>query len=320
MVDKPEGLPVIAAGGSRSKSLIDLVTELLKRGNPRARAAVVHRLDRDTSGVMVLACGPWAKKALMDSWAESARDRRYLALVEGEPETEEGVLDSWLVEAGPSRMRVGRPGERGALRARGSWRLLGRGGGYALLEVALETGRKHQIRVQLAALGHPVAGDERYGSRRDPGGRLMLHASLLELVHPRSGEILRFESPPPPSFRAALGQGRSSAGRVAPAAKPGFGPPAGGWGMVADPAHGSQGKPGPGPDKKAGPGPRGKRGSGGKGGPGPYEKPGLARKPTAPARPGSRREAGRGQRPPEAEGPRPSRRGPARRDRGRSSS
>ena len=203
-MDKPAGLMVIAAEGGRGRTLLDFVTAALRRRNPRARAAVVHRLDRDTSGVMVVACNARAKKRLMDDWAELARDRRYVALVEGSMESGEGLLDSWLVEAGPSRMRQARPGEKGAQRALGSWRLLGSGGGFSLVEVKLETGRKHQIRVQLASLGHPVAGDAKYGARRDPAGRLMLHAVLLELVHPSTGELLRFESPPPPSFGAAL--------------------------------------------------------------------------------------------------------------------
>lgn len=213
VVEKPVGLPVIAPEGGRGKTVLGFVTEALRRRNPRARAAVVHRLDRDTSGVMVFACDGPTKKRLMDNWSEAARDRRYVALVEGDIAGEAGRLDSWIAEAGPSRMRPARIGERGAQRALGSWTLLARGGGFSLVEVALETGRKHQIRVQFAALGHPVAGDARYGSRSDPCGRLMLHASLLELVHPASGEILRFESPPPPCFSAALHRRRGSDSR-----------------------------------------------------------------------------------------------------------
>ncbi len=218
VLDKPVGLPVIAPEGGRGRTVLDFVTERLRRRNPRARAAVVHRLDRDTSGVMVVACNARAKKVLMDEWAERARDRLYVALVEGDMGAAEGSLDSWLVEAGPSRMRVARPGEQGAQHALGSWTLIGGGSGYSLVEVRLETGKRHQIRVQLASIGHPVAGDERYGSRRDPGGRLMLHATLLELVHPSSGEAMRFESPPPRAFSAALKSGSS---RGEPARHPG---------------------------------------------------------------------------------------------------
>ncbi|MEI6388801.1 MAG: RluA family pseudouridine synthase [Spirochaetota bacterium] len=208
VVDKPEGLATIAPAGGRGKNLLDLVTERIRRRNPKGRAAVVHRLDRDTSGVMVFATNARSKATLMNEWDARASDRRYLALVEGKMEGDGGILDSWIAEAGPSRMRVAREGERGALRARGSWKRVDEGGGFTLLEVGLETGRKHQIRVQLAALGHPVAGDLHYGARRDPGGRLMLHASLLVLVHPATNETLRFESPAPPAFRAALSTSR----------------------------------------------------------------------------------------------------------------
>jgi len=204
VLEKPAGLSVIAPESGARRTVLDFVTARLRRRNPRARAAVVHRLDRDTSGVMVVACNANAKKTLMDGWADFARERRYVALVEGDMGAPEGRLDSWIAEAGPSRMRTARPGERGAQRALGSWTLLGAGDGFSLVEVELETGRRHQIRVQLAALGHPVAGDERYGSRRNPGGRLMLHATTLELVHPVTREVMRFESHLPPSFAAAV--------------------------------------------------------------------------------------------------------------------
>ena len=201
---KPVGLPVIAPEGSRGKNLLDLVSAHLRRRNSRGRAAVVHRLDRDTSGVMVFATNGRAKKTLMDEWQDRARDRRYLALVEGEPGAASGRLDSWLAPAGPSRMKIVPPGTQGAQHALGSWTKSAKGRGYCLLEISLKTGRKHQIRVQLAALGHPVAGDHHYGARSDPGGRLMLHASLLELVHPSTNEILRFEAPAPPAFLTAF--------------------------------------------------------------------------------------------------------------------
>ena len=204
VVEKPVGLPVIAPEGGRGKNLLDFVSARLKRKGQRGRAALVHRLDRDTSGIMVFATNARAKKILMDEWQERARDRRYVALVEGDMGGEAGHLDSWIAPAGPSRMVTAKPGAREALHALGSWKRIGSGSGYTLLEVALETGRKHQIRVQLAALGHPVAGDLTYGARSDPAGRLMLHASLLEIVHPTTNESRRFESPPPHSFRAAL--------------------------------------------------------------------------------------------------------------------
>jgi 23S rRNA pseudouridine1911/1915/1917 synthase len=203
-VDKPAGLPVIAAEGSRSKSLYDIVTAYIRIKHPKGRAAVVHRLDRESSGALVFAKSSRAKTAVMSHWNELAKERVYHALVEGEIAEDKGRLDSWLVEAGPSRMRVAEPGERLALHAITEYRVIGRGGGYSLLSLSLETGRKHQIRVQLAAMGHPIAGDEKYGSRKDPVGRLCLHAVLLVLEHPFTGQLLRIECAPPPEFAAAL--------------------------------------------------------------------------------------------------------------------
>ncbi|MFZ2634975.1 MAG: RluA family pseudouridine synthase [Rectinemataceae bacterium] len=207
VVDKPSGLPVIAPDGSRAMSLYDIVTDRIRQKNPKGRAAVVHRLDRDSSGVMVFARHAIAKKALMQHWNDAVLLRRYTALAEGTAEADSGVFDSWLKEMPSGSVHEVRPGEPGALRAVTRWRLVGEGKGYSLLELDLETGRKHQIRAQLAAAGAPIAGDARYGASTDPLGRLCLHATIIELRHPRSGEIMRFESPPPESFAKALRRG-----------------------------------------------------------------------------------------------------------------
>jgi len=200
VAEKPEGLSVIAPEGSRSKSLYDFVTVHIQRLNPKGRAAVVHRLDRDTSGVMVFAKHAAAKKRLMDNWNELVKERGYTAVVEGRMKGDSGVFDSWLVENRGGTMYSTKPGSPGALRAITRWKLLKSGERYSLVELILETGRKHQIRVQLAEAGHPVAGDTRYGARSDPLGRLCLHAHLLALEHPFSKQEYSFECPPPESF------------------------------------------------------------------------------------------------------------------------
>jgi 23S rRNA pseudouridine1911/1915/1917 synthase len=212
VVDKPAGLPVIAAEGSRSKTLYDIVTERIRARNPKGRAAVVHRIDRDTSGVLVFAKNARAKKILMEGWDEMARKRLYVALVEGCPREAAGKLETWLIADGSNRVRIADAGERGAKLATTKFKVLGRGAGLGLLELELETGRKHQIRAQLADSGWPVSGDPKYGAKGDAAGRLGLHASLLVLVHPTSGEILSFESPAPPAFAAALREGPAARG------------------------------------------------------------------------------------------------------------
>ena len=200
VVDKPAGLPVIAPEGSRMRTAYDLVTERIRARNPKGRAAVVHRLDRDTSGVMVFAVHAGAKRSLMSAWDESVTLRRYVAVVEGSAETESGVLDCWLKENSGGTVYRAAAGEHGALRAITRWTLRAQGSGYALLDLDLETGRKHQIRAQFADAGVPVAGDARYGAATDPLGRLCLHATVLELRHPGSGKVMRFESPAPHAF------------------------------------------------------------------------------------------------------------------------
>jgi 23S rRNA pseudouridine1911/1915/1917 synthase len=223
-VDKPCGLPTISPEGSRSKSLYDIVTAHIQKRNPKGRAAVVHRLDRDTSGVIVFAKNARAKTVLMSTWNESVDERLYVALVEGSPTVSplssptaaaEGVLDSWLSDADPFRVRQVPPGTRGALRAVTRYRVLASGDGLSLLELSLETGRRHQIRAQLSAAGCPVAGDERYGARRDPLGRLALHAASISLKRPSDDTTIRVECPAPPGFAAAL-KGAVAPGRDAP--------------------------------------------------------------------------------------------------------
>ena len=200
VVSKPVGLAVIAPEGSRAKTLYDIVTDHMRKSNPRARPAVVHRLDRDTSGVMMFAKSAMGKKILMSRWNELVRERIYVALVEGTFQGESGLFDSWLIENRAGTVYVAETGVRGALRAITRWRVLKKGNRYCLLELSLETGRKHQIRAQLSAAGHPVAGDTRYKARTDPLGRLCLHATALTIEHPFTKQIMRFENPFPDEF------------------------------------------------------------------------------------------------------------------------
>jgi 23S rRNA pseudouridine1911/1915/1917 synthase len=215
-VDKPEGLPTIAPEGSRGRSLYDVVTDHIRKRNPKGRAAVVHRLDRDTSGVMVFAKNAAAKTRLMGSWNELVAQRRYVALVDGSLPASEGILESWLSEASPGRMKESRTQIKGALRAVTHYRVLGSGPVHSLVELSLETGRKHQIRIQLAGIGCPVSGDGKYGSRTDPLGRLCLHATLIEIAAVPGAPPLRFESPAPPGFMKAVATAPTKAGGSSP--------------------------------------------------------------------------------------------------------
>lgn len=201
VVFKPAGLLSVAAGGQRDRTAYWVLNEYLRRRGMRQQIAVVHRLDRDTSGVMVFAKSGAMKKALMDNWDDLVIERRYVAVVEGRIDEPEGVIDLPLMEDSKGRMLVALPG-RGQ-RALTRWRLLRSGNRYSLLSLELETGRRNQIRVHCAAMGHPVAGDEKYGARSNPLRRLGLHAECLVFRHPRTQAVLDFSVPPPAAFTAA---------------------------------------------------------------------------------------------------------------------
>jgi 23S rRNA pseudouridine1911/1915/1917 synthase len=207
-VDKPAGLLSIASGGEKEKTCYWILSGYLrgKGGGPR-RPAVVHRLDRDTSGVMIFAKSEQIKKTLMDNWDDMVTGRRYIAVAEGDPGGGgEGLIDAPLGEDKNGRVTVRQDGKP----ARTRWKLLSAGSGYVLLSLELETGRRNQIRAHLAWLGHPVAGDRKYGARTDPLKRLCLHAEKITVHHPRSGRLMEFESPAPEGFARVISRSRSS--------------------------------------------------------------------------------------------------------------
>jgi 23S rRNA pseudouridine1911/1915/1917 synthase len=245
--DKPSGLPVIPADGSRSRSLLDIATEQVRRHNPKGRAAVVHRIDRDTSGIVIFAKSAAMKKELMGDWDELVSERLYIALVTGSMGGDSGAYDSWLKEDDKGRIARARAGERGAKRAVTNWRLLAEGSGLSLVELSLETGRRHQIRVQLADAGHPIVGDERYGASRgaghSEGGRLCLHATAIELALPGK-QPLRIESPAPREFERALRAApKLSAPRASASSSPSAARRAGRPRPPSAPAKGRRGRP-----------------------------------------------------------------------------
>jgi 23S rRNA pseudouridine1911/1915/1917 synthase len=193
VVSKPAGLLSMAAGSQREKTAYWILAEYLRK--KRGRPAVVHRLDRDTSGVMLFVKSAAAKKKFMDHWDDMIITRRYTALVEGTLPAGEGVIDAPLGEDTGGRVIVTQGGKpavtRWKLRAVGTLRQ-GRRQTYSLLELELETGRRNQIRVHLAHIGHPVAGDVKYHARSNPMGRLCLHAETIAFHHPGNGAVMEF--------------------------------------------------------------------------------------------------------------------------------
>jgi 23S rRNA pseudouridine1911/1915/1917 synthase len=197
VVDKPAGLLTIADAGERERTVYRMLRDWLD-AREAGRVFVVHRLDRETSGLLVFARTAAAKAALQAQFRARTPERVYVARVEGQVREAEGTLTSRLVEDRSLRVRPAGPGGRGRA-AITRYRVRERDRDETLLELTLVTGRRGQIRAQLAALGHPIVGDRVYGTRRDGLRRLALHATRLGFVHPGGGRVV-FESPPPPGF------------------------------------------------------------------------------------------------------------------------
>lgn len=199
VVDKPAGLLTIATKRERRRTAYAHLMAHLKSRRPPGRVLIVHRLDRLASGLLVFAASPAAKRALQAQFHAHGAERTYLAVVEGTPARDDGTIRSRLVDDEPGRVRETRDPARGRP-AVTHWRVLKRGARHTMLEVRLETGRRNQIRVHLAGIGHPIAGDRVYGATTDPFGRLALHAHVLGFDHPDSGERMRFVSAAPAAF------------------------------------------------------------------------------------------------------------------------
>jgi 23S rRNA pseudouridine1911/1915/1917 synthase len=201
VVDKPPGLLTIATERERERTAYRMLAG--ERTTHRGRRLfIVHRLDRETSGLICFAKSIDAKRAIQAQFAARSATRIYVAVVEGRVAQDNGVLRDWLREDRSLRVRA-TTDRRAGKDAVTHYRVLERRGESTLLEVTLVTGRRGQIRVQLARAGHPILGDHAHGSRRDPLRRLCLHATRLAFRHPGSGDTVTFESAPPQGFRRA---------------------------------------------------------------------------------------------------------------------
>lgn len=199
VIEKDAGLLSIATDQEKELTAYRQLTDHVRRHDPRSRIFVVHRLDRDTSGVMMFAKTESAKQLLQNDWQEAVTERTYVALVEGTVRNPEGTVRSWLKENKAMLMYSSQTPNDGQL-AVTHYKTLRSSKDYSLLEVRLETGRKNQIRVHMQDLGHPVVGDKKYGSRAKGIGRLGLHAHVLAFRHPIRNTELRFESKVPSDF------------------------------------------------------------------------------------------------------------------------
>lgn len=204
VVNKGYGLLSMGTDKIKEGTAYSILREYLKWQNPRNMLFIVHRLDRDTSGLMVFAKTQEAKDKLQHNWNNMVISRKYLAVVEGKPEPEEGEVRSYLAENSRFEVYSTDKPEEGQL-AVTRYRTLRSRNGYSLMEVSLDTGRKNQIRVHMKDLGHPIAGDRRYGAKSSPIHRMALHAQTLRFIHPITRKDMNFSTPVPASFAKMVG-------------------------------------------------------------------------------------------------------------------
>ena len=198
VIEKSEGI-LSMASSPKQYCIKKVLDEYFEKRHFKCTAHVVHRLDRETSGLMIYAKDIETAKILEENWHEMVYDRRYIALLCGSMKQEGGTVQSWLRES-KSLVTYSSPTDNGGKFAVTHYHRLKSSDNFSLVEMKLETGRKNQIRVHMADLGYPVAGDQKYGNGRDPIHRLALHAFRLNFIHPITHEEMQFETPIPKEF------------------------------------------------------------------------------------------------------------------------
>lgn len=199
VANKGYGLLSIGNDKVREGTAYSILKDYLKWVDPRQKIFIVHRLDRDTSGLMMFAKNIQAKETMQHNWNNMVLNRTYVAVVEGNVENDEGTIRTYLAENSRYEVYVTENPEEGQL-AVTRYKVLKRKNGYTLMELELDTGRKNQIRVHMKHIGHPIAGDRRYGAKSSPIHRLALHARTLCFAHPATRREMDFSTPIPASF------------------------------------------------------------------------------------------------------------------------
>jgi len=199
VIHKDAGLLSVATEQETELTAYRQLNAHVRAADPRSRIFVLHRLDRETSGVMMFAKSEQVQRKMQDNWKDVVTERTYVALVEGLVKKTNGTISSWLKETSTLKMYSSlTPGD--GQHAITHYKVLQANRNYSLLEVELETGRKNQIRVHMQDIGHPIAGDKKYGAKTKPFSRLGLHARVLAFTHPTTGKPMRFETAIPKPF------------------------------------------------------------------------------------------------------------------------
>lgn len=203
VVNKGYGLLSMGTDKIKDGTAYSIVRDYIKWHNPQSKLFIVHRLDRDTSGLMMFAKSIEAKETMQHNWNNMVLNRKYLAVVEGKVDGENGEVRSYLAETSQYEVYSTDDPTKGQL-AITRYRTIKSKNGYTLLEVELDTGRKNQIRVHMKDIKHPIAGDHKYGAKSSPIHRLALHAQTLRFVHPITRKEMNFTTPVPASFASMV--------------------------------------------------------------------------------------------------------------------
>ena len=203
VINKGYGVLSMGTDTKKDGTAYSIMREYVKYHNPLAKVFIIHRLDRDTSGLMMMAKSIQAKEIMQHNWNNMVINRKYVAVVEGAVEQKEGVVKSYLAENSQYEVYSTNDATKGQL-AVTRYKCLKASANYSLMEVELDTGRKNQIRVHMKDLGHPIAGDRKYGAGHSPINRLALHAQTLRFVHPITKREMNFSTPIPARFKSLV--------------------------------------------------------------------------------------------------------------------
>lgn len=199
-VEKASGILSIATDKEREKTAYNIVKNYVKSRNPLEKLFIVHRLDRETSGVMIFAKTEEMQQILQTNWQKMVLERTYVAVVEGKVEKNSDTIVSYLKENSAFVTFSSDKEIEGSKKSITHYTVLKRSKGFSLVEANIETGRKNQIRVHMQSLGHSVVGDKKYGATTNPLGRLGLHAKSIIFKHPKTGKVLSFQTGIPAKF------------------------------------------------------------------------------------------------------------------------
>lgn len=200
VIEKREGVLSMSTGVSTEMTAYSMMNAHVAKFKRDARVFIVHRLDRSTSGLMMFAKSEAVQEHLRTMWNSIVLERAYVAVVEGCVEKDHGTVKSYLTEDPKTFRMYSSPTDNGGKLAVTHYKVLKRGEHFSLVQLDLETGRKNQIRVQMSSIGHPIAGDKRYGAKTNPLQRVCLHARSLVFQHPSTGEVMNFQTEIPKAF------------------------------------------------------------------------------------------------------------------------